>query len=252
MSAMALIATIQSTSPNGLNGVPNPGPGLGNLAYDSAHKQLFVSDLYTGMIHRFDLDGKELGSYDHGVTGLTAAKLAAVPFNAGNRPNIASASFDSEQPDTWGFAPAARRVWGLAVHEDRLYYSVVAGPQIWSVGIERDGNFANDPRWELDVPAQAGPLPVSDIAFSQPGAMILAQRALIAGAYDYSAFTQAGENWCLRNMPSALPATTATAMAASRLAMAIARTERSAPGPARPRCGPRDKISATIRRYAAS
>ena len=150
------------------------------------------------MIHRFDLDGKELGRYDHGVTGLGAAKLAAVPFNPENRPNIASERFDSEKPDTWGFAPAARRVWGLAVHEGRLYYSVVAGPQIWSVGIAHDGNFAADPRWELDVPAQAGPLPVSDIAFSQTGAMILAQRALIAGAYDYSAFTQPGEPQVLR------------------------------------------------------
>jgi hypothetical protein len=181
-----------------LDGVPNPGAGLGNLAYDSAHKQLFVSDLYTGMIHRFDLDGKELGVYDHGVTGLTAARLAPVRFDARNRPNIANDRFDSEKPETWGFAPAARRVWGLAVHQDRLYYSVVSGPQIWSVGIARDGSFANDPRWELDVPAQAGPLPISDIAFSQRGAMILAQRALIAGAYDYSAFTRPGEPRALR------------------------------------------------------
>jgi hypothetical protein len=181
-----------------LDGVPNPGPGLGNLAYDSAHKQLFVSDLYTGMIHRFDLDGKELGTYDHGVTGLGTVKLATVPFNPRNRPNIASDRFDTEKPDTWGFASAARRVWALAMHDGRLYYSVVSGPQIWSVGIERDGSFAVDPRWELDVSAQAGPLPVSDIAFSQKGAMILAQRALIAGAYDYSAFTQPGEPRVLR------------------------------------------------------
>ena len=176
-----------------LDAVPNPGAGLGNLAYDPAHKQLFVSDLYTGMIHRFDLDGKELSRYDHGITGLGAAKLPTVAFNPQNRPNIASDRFDSEKPDSWGFAPAPRRVWGLAVHENRLYYSVLSGPQIWSVGIERDGSFAPDPRWELDVPAQAGPLPISDIAFSNKGAMILAQRALIAGAYDYSAFTRPGE-----------------------------------------------------------
>ena len=181
-----------------LDGVPNPGTGLGNLAYDAAHKQLFVSDLYTGMIHRFDLDGKELSRFDHGVTGLGAAKLATAPFDPKNRPNISSERFDSEKPDTWGFAPAARRVWGLAVHEDRLYYAVVAGPQVWSVGIASDGSFAADPRWELDVPAQAGPLPVSDIAFSYQGAMILAQRGLIAGAYDYSAFTQPGEPQVLR------------------------------------------------------
>lgn len=181
-----------------LDGVPNPGTGLGNLAYDSAHKQLFVSDLYTGMIHRFDLTGKELGSYDHGVTGLTAARLPTVAFNPRNRPNIANDKFDSEKPDSWGFAPAARRVWGLAVHDGRLYYSLVSGPQVWSVGIERDGSFASDPRWELDVPAQAGPLPVSDIAFSHNGAMILAQRALTAGTYDYSAFTRPGEPQVLR------------------------------------------------------
>jgi hypothetical protein len=181
-----------------LDGVPNPGPGLGNLAYDSAHKQLFVSDLYTGMIHRFDLDGRELGHFDHGVTALAAAKLATVPFNSRNRPNIASERFDTENPNSWGYAPAARRVWGLAVHESRLYYSVVSGPQIWSVGITRDGDFADNPRWELDVPAQAGPLPVSDIAFSHQGAMILAQRALVAGAYDYSAFTRPGEPRVLR------------------------------------------------------
>src|SRR5882757_10299781 len=74
-----------------LDGVPNPGPALGNLAYDAAHKQLFVSDLYTGMIHRFAIaDGSEPGaSYDHGVTGRGAANLAPMPFNPAGRPNIA-------------------------------------------------------------------------------------------------------------------------------------------------------------------
>jgi hypothetical protein len=185
-----------------LDGVPNPGPGLGNLAYDSEHKQLFVSDLYTGMIHRFDLDGRDLGHYDHGVTALPATNLAAVPFNPANRPNIASERFDTEQPDTWGFAPTARRVWGLAAHEGRLYYSAgdgsANGPQIWSVGIQQDGNFTADARWELDLPGDPQPYAVSDIAFSHQGAMILAQRAPIAGAYDYAAFTQAGEPRVLR------------------------------------------------------
>src|SRR5206468_6405748 len=106
-----------------LEGVPNPGPGLGNLAYDAAHKQLFVSDLYTGMIHRVALDGKDLGSYDHGVTGLGAAKLSPLPFNPRNRLNIASERFDSENAGTWGFLQPRRQVWGLTVHEGRLYYS---------------------------------------------------------------------------------------------------------------------------------
>jgi len=181
-----------------LDGVPNPGPGLGNLAYDAEHKQLFVSDLYTGMVHRYDLEGREVSHFDHGVTGRTAAKLAPLPFSAANRPNIASERFDSERPETWGFAPLERRIWGLAVHEGRLFYATAAGPQIWSVGITREGGFAEDARWELDLPPQAGPLPITDIAFSQKRAIILAQRAPVAGAYDYVAFTQPGEPKVLR------------------------------------------------------
>ena len=188
-----------------LDGVPNPGPALGNMAYDAAHKQLFVSDLYTGMIHRFSTkDGTEPGpAFDHGVTGRSAAQLPPVPFDPRNRLNIATARFDSTNPETWGYAPPDRRVWGLAVRDGRLYYSTrngaaAEGPQIWSVGIAQDGNFAPDPRWELEVPAQPGPYPVSDIAFSQKGAMILAQRAPVAGTYDYSTFTKQGEPRVLR------------------------------------------------------
>ena len=186
-----------------LNGVPNSGPALGNLAYDAAHKQLFVSDLQTGMIHRFAItDGAELGApFDHGVTGRRAANLATAPFNSGARANIASNRFNTEAPDTWGFALPQRRVWALATHKGRLFYSVGngargEGPQIWSVGIQPDGALAPDPRLELNAPS--GPNSVSDIAFTQRGAMILAQRAPIAASYDYSAFTQASEPRVLR------------------------------------------------------
>jgi hypothetical protein len=188
-----------------LDGVPNPGPALGNLAYDAAHKQLLVSDFYTGMIHRFAIaDGSESGvPYDHGVTGRGAANLPPMPFNPANRPNIASNKFNSENPDSWGFAPPERRVWGLAVHEGRLFYSARNGstaeaPQIWSVGIAPDGSLATDARLEVEVAAQLGPYPVSDIAFSQKGAMLLAQRAPVAASYDYSAFTKTGEPRVLR------------------------------------------------------
>jgi uncharacterized repeat protein (TIGR01451 family) len=191
-----------------LDGVPNPGAALGNLAYDAAHKQLFVSDLYTGMIHRLAVaDGSEPGApYDHGVSGRSAANLPPMPFNPASRPNIASSKFNSENPDTWGFAPPERRVWGLAVQAGRLFYSVrngsvTEGPQIWSVGIAQDGGFGTDARLEIEVAAQPGPYPVSDIAFSQNGAMILAQRAPITASYDYSAFTKPGEPRVLRYWP---------------------------------------------------
>jgi hypothetical protein len=76
--------------------------------------------------------------------------------------------------------------------------SATEGPQIWSVGIAQDGGFGTDARLEIEVAAQPGPYPVSDIAFSQNGALILAQRAPIAASYDYSAFTKPGEPRVLR------------------------------------------------------
>ncbi len=188
-----------------LGGVPNPGPALGNLAYDAAHKQLFVSDLHTGMIHRFAIaDGSERGSpYDHGVAGRNAVILPPVPFDPAVRPNIASNRFDAENPDSWGFARPERRVWGIAVHNGRLFYSAMngsaaQGPEIWSVSIAQDGSFSADPQLELQLAAQPGPYPVSDIAFTRDGAMIVAQRAPIAASYDYSAFTKPGEPRVLR------------------------------------------------------
>lgn len=188
-----------------LNGVPNPGPGLGALAYDSAHRQLFASDLYTGMIHRFAIaDGAEPGPpFDHGVTARTAAQLAPVAFDPSKRPNIANGQFNSENPSTWGFAPPERRVWALAVREGRLFYSARNGaaaeaPQIWSVGLATDGSFAADARLEAELPTQPGPYPVSDIAFTPRGAMIVAQRAPIAASYDFTKFTTAGTPRVLR------------------------------------------------------
>lgn len=188
-----------------LGGVPNPGPALGNLAYDATHKQLFVSDLHTGMIHRFAIaDGSERAApYDHGVSGRKAVLLPQVAFDPAKRPNIASNGFDAENPASWGFAPPERRVWGLAVHNGRLFYSAMngaasQGPEIWSVGITRDGSFGADPQLELQLAAQPGPYPVSDIAFTRQGAMIVTQRAPMAASYDYSAFTKPGEPRVLR------------------------------------------------------
>ena len=46
-----------------LNGRVNSAAALGNLAYDRFNKQLFVTDLETGMIHRIRAaDGADLGS----------------------------------------------------------------------------------------------------------------------------------------------------------------------------------------------
>ncbi len=177
-----------------LNGEPNSGAGLGNIAYDSAHNQLIVSDRDTGMIHRFDKDGNELEIFDHGIAGRRAINAAEVPFDPENRLHLQEGDFDAEDPETWGYANEQRRVWGVAVHGGRLWYALARGvdgkgPQIWSLGIDKvTGRFSGDPRWELDVWEKGPGYEISDIAFSKDGAMVLAQRGAQDANYDYSTF----------------------------------------------------------------
>ncbi|MES0385421.1 MAG: hypothetical protein ABUJ98_12635, partial [Hyphomicrobium sp.] len=167
----------------------NTGPGIGDIAYDKASRQFFVSDLDTGLIHRLRADGTVIDSFDHGETGLPAAGLPAVADD-GEFMNIKSASFDALNSATWGLAPPERMVWGMALYGGRLYYAVAAGPEVWSVGINLDGTFAGDPRREIDVVGTPGKFPISDIAFDSKGYMYVAQRGGIQGSYTYSNFTK--------------------------------------------------------------
>jgi hypothetical protein len=158
-----------------LDGRTNTGPALGNIAYDPWRKQLYVSDLETGMIHRLDAaTGADLGRYDHGVEGRasftdaatgTAMSLPPIAFDPASAARIEdcpSGDF-ARTPSCWNFADFRRRVWGLDVHRDatsgvvRLYYAVwgsqgfgspdwaAAGEDqansVWSVAIAEDGDF---------------------------------------------------------------------------------------------------------------
>ncbi len=170
-----------------LDGRANSAAGLGNIAYDRSHKQLFVSDLETGMIHRIRAaDGFDLGHYDHGVTARQGffdvatdkkASLPPIAFDPASSAQISdcpSGDF-SRTPSCWNYADFRRRVWGLGVRQDeatqevRLYYSVwgsqgfgnpdyaASGDDqknaVWSVGITEDGDFdPSDVRREFFLP----------------------------------------------------------------------------------------------------
>ncbi|HHZ09046.1 MAG TPA: hypothetical protein GX405_09750 [Rhizobiales bacterium] len=123
-------------------GRANSGPALGDIAYDRWHRQFFVSDLETGIIHRLRLeDGADIGRYDHGLDGRPGFIDAA----KGNARSLAPVAFDpashartddcpppgfERQPACWNFADFRRRVYALGVRRDptsgavRLYYSV--------------------------------------------------------------------------------------------------------------------------------
>jgi hypothetical protein len=159
-----------------LGGRPNSGAALGNIAYDRWNRQLYVTDMETGMIHRIRAaDGVDLGFYDHGTRGRSnfldvstgqQSSLPPVPFNSAPQARIAdcpSARFDNS-PECWNLAPNGRRVWGIGVWrngqtgEVRLYYAAWSAPTfdpegwlalddsdkrntVWSVGIGGDGSF---------------------------------------------------------------------------------------------------------------
>jgi hypothetical protein len=104
-------------------------------------------------------------------------------------------------PSCWNFADFRRRVWGMALRPDhdsdraRLYYAVwgtegfgnpawAAGDAhnvIWSIGIDAQGEFdGSDVRLEIVLPALGEDAEtaraVSDIAISQDGVMLIAER----------------------------------------------------------------------------
>jgi hypothetical protein len=193
--AISLFASVS------FKGVQNAPASLGALAFDSQTQQLFVSDRTTGFIHRFGLDGSDRGVFDHGVQGRQAAGLPAVQFNPTTLANIQSKSFDAQNPRGWGFAPAERRIFALAVYQSRLYYSVAASEQIWSVGIDGQGGFASDARFEAAIPALHPGDEVSQISFDANGLMYAAERGAPTGAPDFLAVADSGQNRVVRFEP---------------------------------------------------
>jgi hypothetical protein len=183
--------------------LPNSGQGLGNIAYDPVSTMLFVTNFDDGKIYAVParLAGPCAPAmqvvcnpggncYDHGVVGRPQEGLGVIADNA-----------------TQGFTALGRRVWGVAVHEGRLFYSVwwedarpggqsaTEANEIWSVAITNTGAFVpNSTVREVlmpqgSIPSGAGFLlhsadsqiipysnPVSDIHFSSTGHMFVAER----------------------------------------------------------------------------
>ena len=180
------------------DGTENAGPGLGNIAFDADHNQLFVSDLQSGLIHRLDLNGVDHGTHDHGLSDALKPN-DQVAHDPEQTMDIRNAEFDSEDPETWGFADPARRVWGIAVQGGRLYYAVAQGPSVYSVGLDPvSGDFLKDTRWELTVTGTQSKSEISDIVFTGDGAMVLAQRGDRVAAFDHRRLTRARRAEVLR------------------------------------------------------
>ena len=171
-----------------LNRTENSGPGLGGLAYDPKTRSLYASDLDTGLIHRFAIEGggASAAQFDHGHAGRAAAGRSVAPDD-GKRMDVTHSTFKPDDPSTWGLTQAERRVDGLAVHNGRLYYAVAEGPEIWSVGLNADGSFGSDTRLETPVRSER-PAVVTAIVFDGSGRMLIALRGMVRNAFDFGQF----------------------------------------------------------------
>jgi hypothetical protein len=185
--------------------VPTAAAGaasLGGLAYDATTRQIFATDRSSGLVYRYGLDGTARGTYDHGIEGRPGAGLPPIAAGASPPVDLTSPGFDTTNPTTWGFAPPARRVFALAVHEGRLFYSVAQGPQVWSVQINPSGTLAGGARMEVEVPALQDGVEITSIAFDAQGRMYLAERGATTGDYSLYALANGGQSRVLRYVPN--------------------------------------------------
>jgi hypothetical protein len=184
-------------------GRPNSGAALGNIAYDRIHRQVFVSDMESGLLVRLSRDGRQLGVFDHGGAGRPAfldaetnqrAALAPIPLDPARQARLDDCHglFD-QTPSCWNFAPSGRRIWGVGVRRDpmgegaQVYYAVWSSPAfedaswsamsdddkrnaVWSVRLRPDGDFdPTDVRREFILPDFfVSPGDVSRAGYSQP------------------------------------------------------------------------------------
>ncbi len=161
------VSTLNAASGSvvGTSTIPNTGNGLGNIAWDAAHNQLFATNIEDGKIYRISSAGVILSVFD--------------PF--------------SPDGGTSGPAPLGERLWGIGVSGTRLYFSRwnedcgnpsnVSANEIWMVNLNGAGDFSGSATLQISVPTLPSAIhsnPVSDIAFSAAGNMLLAERTMTA------------------------------------------------------------------------
>lgn len=167
-------------------------PGLGNIAFDGATKNLYVSNHEDGAIYRVTKSGTVLNAWLH-RTGTV---------HAGNAVPNAGPGFVDLGPDPT--TDRGQRVWAVQPHGGRLYYSVwredncpsrvdpIAGNEVWSVDLVDSGPNAGDfiaGSEQLEIDMASYPFttsasgqsssPISDIAFTPDCCMLLSERSMI-------------------------------------------------------------------------
>ena len=183
--------------------VPNAGPAaLGGMAFDATSQSLYVVNRSNGIIYRYGTNGSLRGTFDPAVEARPSAGLPPISQPPAAPVNIQSPAFNTENPDTWGYAVPARREFGLAVYKNRLYYSVAQGPQVWSAGIGAGGAIGGkDARLEIELPSLDNGIEIASIDFDLQGYMYVAERGETTGDYFLIRLANDGQSRVVRYRP---------------------------------------------------
>lgn len=203
-----------------LYGLSESYPGLGNLCYDCATDNIYVSNHEDGRIYRLSTTGAKLSNYQHGTGFVTSGGAAD--------PNDPAGFIDQGRDPITG---RGQRVWAVRTNQGRLYYSVwredncaingrvdpTAGNEVWSIDLVDTGANAGEfiagtEQLEIDMVNYpyigVGPggssNPISDISFSPDCCMLIAERSMIddtisdaheSRALEFCADAAAGGGW---------------------------------------------------------
>ena len=150
------------------------GPGLGNIVFDPANNQFFVSNFEDGKIYRLDTDGNTINSFDPQTLGV----------------------FSPDDGST-GWASDAKP-YGLAINKEgtELYFGtheLNTTPGLYSVSLDASGDFDGTEVFHSTLMAEGdigylyayepGWVSISDIEFLPDGKIMLGLRTGCAGEY---------------------------------------------------------------------
>lgn len=162
--------------------IPSDGAGFGNICYDPDHHQLFATNLHDGYIYRIDL-----------MTGTVVDRFD--PFQGDNPISDDNPDFVAlgQRPWAIGYNPVDGKLYYSNWKEDRGHRSVDLQNEIWATDInELTGAIENNETLVIRLPDHLDtylsddnpPIyfnysnPVSDIAFSEEGLMLIAERSV--------------------------------------------------------------------------
>ncbi len=205
---VSLFATLPNLGAGG-----GTGPGLGNICFDAMTARFYVSNFHDGRIYSLDLAGNCKGTLDAAGGTITTNVAGPCPAEPGAAP---------------GFESLGKRPWAVQTHNGRLYFSLwtedraraAAGTAntVHSIALTPTGDFTGVSQLEVTVPVLFGDFsnPVSDIAFSSVGRMMLAETVMANDVGPGAQVATASDGHTARNLECELIAGVWTSTAPAR------------------------------------